>query len=265
MNDQTIFLPQPTGERMTGLEIGQELLRSSDRFQRELTIEKLIDEGQIPQFMSNVAKIESPVPENDRAISFFVLPEVLCLGTDDDFVRVPLFPTTAQRIADKLGFILPTTKMSDLVWKNADVRVEPQPWGPPYDESMMSSYRIVEHNRRCNISVKKARPDSVPGMLISGHKKDVVVCHEMKQDHEHVWIYGWHRLDGKPIQGLYGQHEKRYCDYSHSIRFVLRSGILRNSDGSESTIDLIDVLSDPKLFKSICRPSPLTSWRYPID
>lgn len=263
MSQQNILLPQPAGERMTGLQVGQALLSSpDDRFARELTIERWIDEGHLPPFMANLARFEVPVPNDVRNLIFFVMPEVLCLGTDEDYIRVPLFPTTAQRIADKLGCILPTTKISDLVWRYADVKATPEPWGPPYDASMMNSYRIVEHNRRCNLAVRRAKPNYTPGMVVTGLKKDVVVCHEMKHNSEHVWIYGWHKSNGEPTQGLYGGHELQYCDYSHSVRLILRWGILREPTGLETTIDLVDVLANPKLYKAICSPAPLTSWRY---
>lgn len=262
---QHILFPQPTGERLTGAVVGQQLLSSTDdRFQREDTIDRWVDEGLVPSFMADFVTVEAPVPNDTRTLFIFVAPEVLCLGTDDDYVRVPLFPTTAQRIADRLGCILPTPKISDLIWKNAAVRVKPSPWGPPYDASMMSSYRIVEHNRRCGLGVLTARPDYVPGMLVAGHKKDIVVCHEMKQDHSHVWIYGWHQLDGKPIQGLYGGHETRYADYAHSVRLVLRWGNLREPSGVETTVDLVDIFADPKLSKAIDACGSLVSWRYAV-
>ncbi|MFH0991595.1 MAG: T9SS type A sorting domain-containing protein [bacterium] len=33
-------------------------------------------------------------------------------------------------------------------------------------------------------------------------------------------IYGWHKLDGTPIQPVYNGHEQTYADYSHGIRLV---------------------------------------------
>ena len=37
---------------------------------------------------------------------------------------------------------------------------------------------------------------------------------------KHVIIYGWHRLDGKPIQPEYNGHVNWYVDYSHGTRLV---------------------------------------------
>jgi hypothetical protein len=36
-------------------------------------------------------------------------------------------------------------------------------------------------------------------------------------------IYGWHNLDGVPIQPVYNGHTQTYADYSHGIRLVQNS------------------------------------------
>jgi len=36
-----------------------------------------------------------------------------------------------------------------------------------------------------------------------------------------VAIYGWHQLNGIPIQPLYAGHINSYVDYSHGIRLVM--------------------------------------------
>jgi hypothetical protein len=35
-----------------------------------------------------------------------------------------------------------------------------------------------------------------------------------------VVIYGWHTLEGTPIQSVYNGHGETYADYSHGIRLV---------------------------------------------
>ena len=58
-----------------------------------------------------------------------------------------------------------------------------------------------------------------------------------------VAIYGWHRLNGQPIQPLSLVHGNKYADYSHGVRFVtntmdvdgkkvLVQEALRNNDSS---------------------------------
>jgi hypothetical protein len=37
-----------------------------------------------------------------------------------------------------------------------------------------------------------------------------------------VASYGWHKLDGKPIQPVYAGHVNWYVDYSHGIRLIAK-------------------------------------------
>ena len=48
------------------------------------------------------------------------MPDYLAVGSDDDFVRMPMTPQTAQQIADLFGCILPTRKMVDAIDAAAD-------------------------------------------------------------------------------------------------------------------------------------------------
>ena len=61
------------------------------------------------------------------------------------------------------------------------------------------------------------------GGLIAGAKKDVIVGAAVPRTPGKVFIYGWHRLDGTPIQPVFGNHSARYSDYSHGARLVSRT------------------------------------------
>ena len=47
---------------------------------------------------------------------FFVAPDYLAVGTDEDYLLTPMTPMIAQRIADRLGCTLPTRKMVDDIY-----------------------------------------------------------------------------------------------------------------------------------------------------
>jgi len=57
-----------------------------------------------------------------------------------------------------------------------------------------------------------------------------------------VAIYGWHKMDGIPIQPLYTGHINWYVDYSHGIRLVYRTIYV-----NKKPMDYIDVLKDTTL------------------
>ena len=128
----------------------------------------------------------------------------------------------------------------------------------------MSSYRIVEHNKRINEAQRVLYSSYTPGQLVVGHKKDVVTCDSLVDRPNQVFIYGWIKRNGNPIQPLYGGHESTYCDYSHSGRPVLRWGVYTDLSGNQSTVDLKDVHSDPMMCKFVsANGKPIRVWRQP--
>ncbi len=184
--------------------------------------------------------------------------DLFAIGEPDDFVRIPLSGPGADMVAATAGAILPTTKISDLIWQAADVKLPPLPWGPPYDGSMLSLDRVIEHNRR--IEAERLGRTG----LVAGHKKDVVLSKRLGWQPTQVAIYGWHRAsdtgEGAPIQPLSLFHKASYADYSHGARLVHRTMSL---DGHE--VDIADVLADPTTYSLLARGTdgPLKSIRYP--
>jgi imidazoleglycerol phosphate synthase glutamine amidotransferase subunit HisH len=51
-----------------------------------------------------------------------------------------------------------------------------------------------------------------------------------------VVTYGWHQLNGSPIQPLYNGHGETYADYSHGIRLVQNAAEL---DGAPTTVGAV--------------------------
>jgi hypothetical protein len=182
--------------------------------------------GNIPSFLS-ADLCEVQVEADGHQGTFYVAPDYLAVGTNEDFVRTPLNPLSAQKIADAFGCVLPTAKMTDLIWKAADAKLPPAPWGPLYDDSMLSTDRIIVHNDR--VQAQFSATGKPLGTLIAGIKKDVVLTNLLKSPPDHVAIYGWHKLNGEPIQGPPPNavsHEITYADYSHGIRLVFGTMIV---------------------------------------
>jgi hypothetical protein len=62
------------------------------------------------------------------------------------------------------------------------------------------------------------------GLIVNG-KKDIIVGRALATDSgkRAVWIYGWIRSDGTPVQPVYGGHSSVYVDGSHGVRLVSRT------------------------------------------
>ena len=72
-----------------------------------------------------------------------------------------------------------------------------------------------------------------------------------------VAIYGWHQLNGNPIQPLYTGHVNWYVDYSHGIRLVYRTIIINGKN-----YDYIEVLKDKQLRKILSDEAVTDFYRY---
>lgn len=199
----------------------------ADRFKREeLALDALLA-GHVPSYMRDFVPVTLAFADGagkTHALVVNVLPDHLIIGTDDDRLRIPLFPLTAQKVADAWNCVLPTTKLVALIWNAAPSKVPPQPWGPPYDATMTSTDRIVAHNKRVEDTIERLGIDAT--QLMSGHKKDVVLSKQLAVKTKSVAIFGWFQPNGKPIQPLYLGHENTYADYSHGIRMVSRECVL---------------------------------------
>ena len=165
----------------------------------------------------------------------WVTPDYLAIGSDSDFLRMPLTRPAAVQIAADLGFVLPTRKIVDAVYEQAEFRFAPHPLPP--GRMMRSSAYYVQHNQIIE-SERVGRPRDE---LVAGHKKDVVLTNRLVGTQQ-IAIYGWHRKNGKPIQGLSTVHDALYADYSHGVRLVFATVCV---DGEVRSF--YEVIADPAL------------------
>lgn len=219
---------------------------------REERAKNEILKGNIPSFLRSFVEITTSVVTPDgntiKAV-YFVLPDYLSIGSDEDFARIPLTPVTAQIIADSLHCFLPTRKMVDDIYKEATVRLEPVPMYALRDSAvtMYQHNLIIEGQRRLRNG------------LIAGIKKDVVITGNIPRDPKpsRVAIYGWHKTDGRAIQPLYTGHVDWYVDYSHGIRLAHRTIYVDNKP-----MDYVDVLKDKTLKSLLCDEDDCDFYRY---
>ncbi len=183
------------------------------RGDREEAIASEILRGNIPEFLRKFSKIE--VKSNQHAATFDVMPDYLSVGSDADFVRIPMNPLTAQRIADAFGCALPTRKIVDDVYRNAAAKLEPI----PLTEAREAVSTFIQHHDL----IEKQRLSEEFGLLVAGVKKDVVISNRLNEKANRVALYGWHKRDGAPIQPLTVVHVDWYVDYSHGVRLMSRN------------------------------------------
>lgn len=175
--------------------------------------------GDIPDFLRRLQPVELRAYSSDGRplhATVCVMPDYLAVGNDQDFLRMPMGLKAATEVAARLGFVLPTPRMVDAIYRESARQLRPQPLraGP----AMRSTTYFTRHN--ADIVAQLKRLGIAPGVLLAGHKKDVVLSNRMDSHPGRIAIYGWHQANGEPIQPLSTAHGVEYVDYSHGIRLV---------------------------------------------
>uniref|UniRef100_UPI0018E4CA71 hypothetical protein n=1 Tax=Roseovarius salinarum TaxID=1981892 RepID=UPI0018E4CA71 len=211
-----------------------------DGVERDRHVSRQILQGNMPSFLRDLAPVSFQGRTRDGnavQLTICVTPDYLALGSDRDYVRVPLGLRAATRIGERFDMLLPTTQMVDLIYRAARVRLAPQPMQP--GPQMTSTDYLLRHN--ATVQAQSRRAGAARGTLLSGHKKDLVLTNRITERRGRVAIYGWHRRNGTPIQPLSTVHGAGYADYSHGVRLVSRTAFL---DGRP--IDLRDLMANPR-------------------
>lgn len=220
----------------------QEFRAQADRAgvpERDSMAVRWYSDGNFPKFMRRFVRVDVWFATSDgRNVKahYYVSPDYLCVGTDSDFLRLPVTPLAAQRIADMLGCFLSTPKICDDVYRVARMKLEPVPMmceRETFNTFVVHNY-IIEGQR-------KGRKG-----LVAGHKKDVVIAGALSGKPGRIALYGWHKPDGKPIQPVYTGHIMRYVDYSHGFRLVKREIWV---DGKK--MDYAEVLAHPEYWRAL--------------
>ena len=231
--------------------------------EREEEIYLAAANGNIPRFLRETVVLRGVFDDLNgvpHTLEYEVMPDYLAIGSDAEFCRIPMTPGTAQRLANLFGASLLTAKLSDNIWSEAEVKLEPFFYKPVGNANELVT-KFEEHNRQ--IEKQLAEAGAGHGQLVAGIKKDVIVSSRIPERPDRVVIYGWHRPDGSPIQPVYSGHIWWYVDYSHGIRLMNAQVLL---DGRPAL--MADILKDPVLFRVVSdeeEPVEMTSYPTKAD
>jgi len=124
----------------------------------------------------------------------------------------------AATLAEQMGCPLPWPALVDAIYAAADCKLAPLPRserGP----DMASVQTLAAQAERVQRQIDAwERAHGRKATLIAGTHKDVV-----RSLSGQLGLYGWHQLNGKPIQGpgVYTKHSVHHADYSQGLRLVL--------------------------------------------
>ena len=246
-----ISVPERNNAAITGTEFYKKAVAFLWHERDSFALKEILA-GNIPSFLKTLVAIHTSIKDSAgktfNAV-YYVTPDYISIGSNEDWARIPLTPMAAQQIADSFHCFLPTRKMVDGIYLAAKVKLEPVPMYAFRDSTitMYQHHLIIEGQRK----LRKG--------LIAGIKKDVVLSGKVSRDKPNrEAIYGWHKPDGKPIQPLYTGHINWWVDYSHGIRLVYRTIYVNGK-----AMDYIDVFKDNVLKKLLCDEDDCDFYRYP--
>ncbi len=256
---QTLNLPPRPSNALPGNEFAMKIA-SLPLPEREKEIEAAIMSGNVPSFLRRLCPVSVTDVSDGKtnSVTYYVTPDYLAIGSDEDYFLMPISPNTGQRIADALGCSLPTPKMVNDIFKAAEVKLPPVPIPP---SPAMTTLPVFSNHNAIVRSQRVAQLESHPlGALVAGTQKDVVICAGLASVKNKVAIYGWHQTNGHPIQPLYLTHAAFWVDYSQCTRLVQQK---LQVNGEASTVS--QVLADPTLSALLSNEGTISDPRYPTN
>ncbi len=228
--------------------------------EREALIVEEVIKGNYPDFLVDFVPVSYMAKDSEgviRNVTVFVSPNYCSVGNENDLFIVPLTPMAGTTIVELFDASLPTPMLVDTIYERATLKLEPFNYIPRGNRNETPDL-LYDHSRVIMAQIKAS--GEYPSVFVAGIKKDVVISSklsDLKRDH-HVTIYGWHKLDGKPIQPVTNIHINTYVDYSHGIRLVSQRVLV---DGEEHRYDKI--LQDSLLYTILTRENaPLERTSY---
>lgn len=248
--DLTTKIPARKAHAPSGTAVIQQVMNLGGA-ERDAVFTQQALSGNLPSFLRHLTPVTfsgKQADGQDIRLTICVTPDYLAVGNDIDFVRVPMGLAAAAEIADRLEFLLPTTKMVDAIYAQAGVHLAPSPMKPT--NKMSSTDYLMRHNQ--TVEGQRAGYGKLPAALTAGQKKDLVLSNRLRKSPGRVAIYGWHRTNGKPIQPLSTVHGALYADYSHGVRLVSATAYVNGEPQS-----LTSIIQDPQLAKIVSNEGPI--------
>jgi hypothetical protein len=244
------------GENRPGASVLYKQMAAMNWRQRDSVVLSQVEQGNVPTFYKNFSTIhlknKDSVSGKVHQATVYVASDYLVIGTNADWARVNITPGSAQLIADKLNCFLPTVKLVDQIYAQAKIKLEPIPMYAFRDSTpTMYQHHLIIEGQRKN---KKG--------LVAGIKKDLVLTEKLVDPAKKnkVAIYGWHQLNGKPIQPLYTGHVYWWVDYSQGVRLISKR---MKVDGKWMQVE--DVMQDDGLRSLLTYDSTAVMLKYPTS
>jgi len=234
-----------------------------NQIDRERAIIREILAGNVPSFSLKLKAItiNQIINQKEFELTFFAVCDYMAIGSEQNYLYIPMTPSTAQYLANRLECSLPTKKIVDIIYNKAEIILYPQPIAP--SEIMTTIPSFKQHTDSIKQQISKIGFDRSANNIIAGHKKDIIISNKIystDRNFDRVVIYGWHISENNPIQPVYNGHNAQYADYSHGVRLISKTTYI-NGD----SIQIDDILKDPELSILLSNEGVISKPYYPVN
>ncbi len=258
----SLKLPERSGNAPTGSEFARRIsdLKLEDR---EKAVVREILSGNVPSFSRRLKaiKISRFIKGIRHDLVYHATCDYMAVGSDSDYLYIPMTPSTAQYLADRLNCSLPTKKIVDDIYHFANNKLTPQPI-PPSDK-MTTVAVFLQHTDSIRHQIRQKGINHSAETFWAGHKKDIIISNKIysaDRNYKRVVIYGWHLGENNPIQPVYNGHGARYADYSHGVRLISRLAFL-----DADSIRTDHILTDTDMSVLLSDEGRIARPRYPAS
>jgi hypothetical protein len=255
-----LTIPERSENALGGSEFASQLTGLSITDREDAVVREILA-GNMPSFSRKLKPIK--IIETLNALSyeivFYATCDYMAIGSDQDYLYIPMTTTTAQYLAETMNCTLPTKKLVDVIYTKAEIKLHPQPIPP--SELMTTVPQFSQHTDSIILQMSQIGLDRSADNIIAGHKKDIIISNKIyssDRTSDRVVIYGWHLGENDPIQPVYNGHVAWYADYSHGVRLVSKLAFI-NGD----SIQVDEVLMNPKLSNLLSSEGLISRPYYP--
>ena len=258
--------PGKIPERPANALTGSQFIRAVDfgdmnskenQYRMEQAILAEIAKGNIPSFCRPENMKTMSMKGNGLTVQYKAGLDYMAIGSDNDFIRVPMTPILAQALSEKYGWGLPTKEMTRAIYANSDRKLsgigyvtapEGTPENAEQQRKMQGNEYIARHTADIN---KQLGEDGLRRLregkaLVAGHKKDVIIS-RYAIDHPDSLDFDGLYIGGAPIQHN-PAHESTYRDYSHAFRPIDGEVIVIDEEtGKSESMAYYEALKKPRI------------------
>ncbi len=198
----------------------------------EDVVMRQIEMGNVPSFLRQFKEVRISGP-NGITVVTKVMPDYLSIGSDSDFMYIPITANMAGKLARKYDLVLPTRTMVEETFAQASRKKVGVHWNV---KDVSEEGLLMRHNL-------ESRTDIDPTGINAGHKKDIIMSEYSAKNPNKLDFYGLYDEDQNPLQTS-PAHYPGWMEYDLGVRLASPAIQVIFPDGRTENLDMRNALNE---------------------